>query len=213
MINTPEPEYHLSGTTEELQHILEQEFSMDSDVARFMVAVLTLTDDESHTQNEDLALWYMEQGAETYTTPLLNFRFSISFTEIKKELIERIFTEFAEGIMTNAGVPIVSLVLSCIMSIVKHSTRIKDDECCAYYCALKWRAEHPDQSLMSVKDIIPAAEEVCGHLDKIKDGKWKCSYCRDDTCQVIEAYFDTKIRNLASRDVFEFVGDRFRFKR
>lgn len=210
---TIEREYHLTGTPEELQNILQNEFSMEADVAKFAVAILTAEDAMSQVQGfDDLALWYVRQKTESYATPFLDSRFSISFTEVGKDIIEQLFLQVGAGILTGTGLPIVPLVLSCIASIVKHGTYIKPDECCPYYCALKWRAEHPSQSLMSVRELIPKTT-TCQYLDKIHEGHWSCPYCRDDKCEVTEEYFDTQIRKLADRDVFEFTGDLFYFKR
>jgi len=208
-----EHEYHLTGTLEELQNILEDEFSMETDVAKFAVAVLTVKDDADQVQSfDDLALWYMGQKEGPYAAPLFSSRFSVSFTEVGKEIIEQIFLQFAIGIVTGTGLPIVPVVLSCIAAIVRHGTRIKKDECCPYYCALKWQADHPAQSLMSVEALIPGSG-TCKHLDKIQEGSWTCPYCRDDRCQVTAAYFEDRIHEMERREVFEFVGDHFHFKR
>lgn len=208
-----EREYHLTGTPEELQNILQNEFSMEADMAKFAVAVLTTQDEMNETQDfEDLSLWYMGQKTEPYATPLLDSRFSISFTEVGKDIIEQLFLQIGAGILTGTGLPIVSLVLSCIASIVKHGTYIMPDECCPYYCALKWRTEHPSQSYMSVQELVPRTA-TCQYLDKIREGQWSCPYCRDDKCEVTNGYFDAQIRKLADRDVFEYSGDLFCFKR
>lgn len=210
---TNEREYHLTGTPEELQNILQNEFFMDADMAKFAVAILIAEDEMNQAQDfDDLALWYVRQKTEPYATPLLDSRFSISFTEVGKDIVEQLFLQFGAGMLTGTGLPIVPLVLSCIASIVKHSTYIKPDECCPYYCALKWRAEHPSQSLMSVQELIPK-NETCQYLDKICEGQWVCPYCRADKCEVTEKYFDAQIRELADRDVFEFTGNLFYFKR
>lgn len=210
---TEDRKYHLTGTLEELQNILQTEFSMEADVAKFTISILTVKDEMNQAQDSDeMALWYVGQKTDPYATPFLDSRFSISFSEVGKDIMGQLFLQFGAGLLTGSGLPIVSFALSCIASLVKHSTYIKPDECCPYYCALKWRATHQSQSLMSVSDLIPKVT-TCSYLDKIHEEQWSCPYCRDDKCEVTEKYFNTVIRRLADKDVFEFIGDLFRFKR
>lgn len=207
-----ECKYHLIGTQEELKNILQNEFSVEADVAEFCTTVFTMESETSQaTQNaDDFALWRME-SVDSFATPFFKLRFSISFTEVGKEILEQLFLTLGTETIMGTTLSKIPFFLSAAVSLVKHSTYINDDECCPYFCAINFRLKHPSQPYMSVEELLPHSS-TCNFLDKIHAGKWKCNCCQNDNCTATKEYFKEKINKLADRDVFEFANEWFRFK-
>ena len=103
-------------------------------------------------------------------------------------------------------------ILNCLWLVVKACTYIQDNECCAYYQALKWKATHPTQEYFTVADILPnEPDRVCAHLDSLRDKRWKCEECHQESCTTSKEKFEIVLDALCSRNVFQKFNDMYRF--
>ena len=204
--------YHLTGTLTELQELLQSQFGMEEKAARFSVCLLIMEQqqavdklNETHT-----AIWYLN-SYEHFTTPIFKSRFSISFTDVKKNILDQIIIQFG-AILVDGDVLAFATILSCLLVIYHSSTFIKGEECCVYYHALKWKATHASQEFFRIQDILPYTPEgVCEHVDLVKDGKWKCYSYQGANCNASEEFFSTILDGLCQRNVFSKYDNMYRF--
>lgn len=210
-------QYKITGTPNELRKLLVSEFSIEEKCADFFVAILLMEQQNNSTlytdTAEDTALWYLHRATEPFQSPIFKTRYSISFTELKKSLAEQFFLQFG-AILDGGDKLTASAVLSCLLAIYRSSTRIKDHECCVYYQALRWKATHPTQEYFSVDELMPNSNEgVCLYLDRIRDGKWSCDWCRQECCTVSKDNFCRVLEELEDRKVFVKFNDMYRFEK
>ena len=110
------------------------------------------------------ALWFLREH-DQYATAILQTRYSIALTEARKNIIELLICQFA-GILLDNDSFAMTTILNGLWSVVKAGTHIQDNECCAYYQALKWKAIQPTQEYFTIDDILPnEPDRVCVHLD------------------------------------------------
>lgn len=206
--------YHLTGTFSELQELLQDQFGMNQKTARFAVCLLIMDQQQfvDELNEMETSLWYLNEQ-ERFTTPVFRSRFSISFTDAKKNILERLIIQFA-GIFVDGDAFAFSNVLSCFLALYRSGTYIKDEECCAYYQALKWKSIHGNQEYFLVSDILPDNQDnVCCYLESIKDNKWKCNFCHNEKCDVTEKSFSEILDALCERNVLKKYDKMYRFEK
>ncbi|MBD5472615.1 MAG: hypothetical protein HDR20_06890 [Lachnospiraceae bacterium] len=207
-----DPIYRLTGTFSELQELLQSQFAMEEKAARFSVCLLIM---EQHQMVDELsethtALWYLNRH-EHFTTPVFKSRFSISLTDVKKNILDQIFIQFG-GILIDGDTLAFTTILNCLLVIYRSGTFIKKEECCVYYQALSWKATHASQEYFQVQDILPSVpENVCRHLDLIKEGKWKCYSCHEENCSATVESFSVILNELCERNVLKKYNNMYRF--
>ena len=206
-----EQEYRLTGTLPELQNLLQKEFEMSPQSAKLAACLLILEQrPEDETEENQSALWFLREH-DQYATAILQTRYSISLTEARKNIIELLIFQFA-GILLDNDWFAMTTILNCLWSVVKAGTHIQDNECCAYYQALKWKAIHPTQEYFTIDDILPnEPDRVCVHLDSLRDERWKCEECHQESCTTSKEKFKIVLDALCSRNVFQKINDMYRF--
>lgn len=203
--------YRLTGTPLELQKILQNEFSVDKQYAKFVVRVL-LTEQQPEQRDEQLdALWFLKNEG-SYTAPIFNTRYTISFSDTRKMFLLQLAAIFTD-IIVDKEPNVISIVVECILSIAQVVNHIGDNECCVYYQALNWRALNPQKEYFTVEDIYPNdPENVCEHLDMLNDEKWGCAYCHNEKCGISIEDFEKIIEELCKRNVFDKCNNMYKFK-
>lgn len=189
--------YHIEGTFSKLQELMQSQFAMDQETAKFSVCLLIMDQQQFTKELDELhdSLWYLDKH-EHFTTPVFKSRFSISFTDAKRNILDQLAVQFG-GMLVDGDSFAFSTILSCLLALYRSSTFIKDDECCTYYQALNWKATHGKQEYFRVSDILPVdPENVCSHLDFIKDQKWKCCFCHAEKCSATDETFSTMLERL-----------------
>lgn len=203
--------YRLEDTLENLQRILQSQFEMQADAAKFFVCLL-VKDQKQNAEEEDLQteLWYLEKH-DRYTTPIFESRFSISFTELKKNMAELLFQQFGTLIDDKEMINF-STILNCFLAVYRSGTIIQKRECCVYYQALNWKKMHASQEYFCVEEILPKnGENVCEHLDYIRDKKWECNLCSKENCHANLENFSIILDGLCERNVFKKYNSMYRF--
>lgn len=204
--------YRLTGTLTELQELLQSEFCMDEETAKFSICLLIPDQQQAvDTLNEtNTALWYLNEH-ERFTTPIFKSRFSICFTDAKKIILDQLVIQFG-GLLFDGDTLAFTTILSCLLALYRSGTYIKDEECCVYYQALNWKATHSSQDYFYPEEILPKSQEnVCSHLDLIKDGKWKCSSCHREQCDITAKFFSDILDALCERNVLKNHNGMYRF--
>lgn len=206
-----EQEYRLTGTLPELQKLLQKEFAMGAQAAELATCLLILEQkSEDETDESQAALWFLK-AHDQYATNILQTRYSISLTEARKSVIELLALQFA-GILLDKDSFAMTTILNCLWSVVKAGTRIKDNECCSYYQALKWKATHPEQKYFTISDILPnEPDKICVHLDSLCDKRWTCMECHKEICTTSKEKVEIVLQALCNRNVFQKFNDMYRF--
>ena len=194
--------YRLTGTLSELQELLQSQFDMEEKAAKFSVCLLIRNQQQTvdELSETNTALWYLDKQ-ERFTSPVFKSRFSISFTDAKKNVLEHLFIQFA-GRLFDGDKLTFTTILNCLLALYRSGTYIKDEECCVYYRALNWKATHSSQEYFLIKDILPDDQErVCCHLDYIESNKWKCASYHKEYCHANEEKFLPILNELCKRNV------------
>lgn len=205
--------YHITGTVAELQEILQSQFNMDQETAKLAIYLLIVEQQQfvDDLEKTKTSLWYLNKD-DHFAAHFFKTRFSISFTDAKKNILEQIAIQFA-GILFDGDSFTFSTILSCLLSLYRSGTYIKDNECCVYYQALKWEATHGG-GYFRFEDIFPHnQEDVCCYLEYINTHKWSCSFCHGEKCDTTKQFFKETINSLRDRKVFKEFNGMYRFER
>lgn len=178
-----EQKFNIAGTPDELQFVLEREFKLSEETARVAVAVMIYEQNQEQNKEEleEDTFWYLNSEKEEYQSHIFSTRYTISFTQAMLDVLDELLVP---GILALCGATefvTLSEVLVCIKSLIKNVRRIKDNECCIYFQALKYLKNHSN-CWFSIEDVIPdiGTEEVCINLDK----NWKCKFKCDESCTI-----------------------------
>lgn len=204
--------YRITGTFSELQELLQSQFAMEEKAARFSVCLLIMEQQQIVDELSETyaALWYLNRN-EHFATPVFKSRFSISLTDVKKNILDQIYIQFG-GILIEGDALTFTTILSCLLAIYRSGTFIKKEECCVYYQALSWKATHASQEYFHVKDILPSVPEgVCRNLDLIEEGKWKCYSCHGENCSATAESFSAILNELCERNVLKEYNNMYQF--
>lgn len=206
--------YRLTGTISELQELLQSQFDMDEEQAKCSICLLLMEQQPTveALDEKQMALWYLGEQ-EKFTTAVLGSRFSISLTDTGKALLDQIITQFSSMLVDREKFAF-STVMSCLITLYRSATYIKDEECCVYYQALKWKSTHVTQDFFDVRSILPnEPDNVCAYLENIKEEKWKCYDCHDEKCGSSKERFINILDGLCERNVFKKRNEMYCFVR
>lgn len=195
--------YRMTGTLSELQYVLQSQFDMQEKEAKLAVYMLILEQNSNlDVQDEkNMTFWYLNDE-QRYSTPVFKSRYSISFTDVRKEIMDQLIGQFAAAVIDHDKISL-SIIVGCLLAVYRSGTCIKPEECCVYYQAIQWKMMHRTQEYFRIEDILPKDPEgVCVCLDKIKDKKWKCNFCHTDECGADEQKFKAILDALCARNVF-----------
>lgn len=173
-----EQKFHLSGTRDELQTILEKEFKLSSDAARIAVATFIYEQDQGgdSTQSMEDTLWFLDAKEERYQSHIFSTRYTISFSQAMLDVLDDLTVPIILVVCGAGEWAVLERVLQAIKALVKNARRIKDNECCVYFQILQYLKKHSSK-WFSVENATPKSgnEPVCFHLDK----KWQCKFRPD----------------------------------
>lgn len=174
--------YNISGTYDELQVILEKEFSLSSETAKVtaMVLVLEQRQEQETEQLEEDTLWFLNDRKVEYQSHIFSTRYTISFSQTVLDILDDLSVPGILALVGKEELTVISSFLYVIKSFLKNVRHIEDTECCIYYQTLKYLKAHKSQ-WFSEKEIMPDLdkEQICIHLDK----DWKCEFRCGDTCE------------------------------
>lgn len=178
--------YHISGTHDEIQFILEKEFDLSAEAARIAAAMLIVDQnkEQDQVQLEEDTFWHLNREKSEYQSHIFSTRYTISFSKAMLEVFDELLVP---GILAVCGFEkfaAFSEVMYCIKAFVKNFRRIKDSECCVYFQTLQYLKTHNNR-WFSVDQATPCLEEdaVCVHLDR----KWECRFRsgeRKENCNI-----------------------------
>lgn len=195
-------EFELKGTLEGLNSILQQDFGMSQEEARFFVYILLNQDKTSNIDKKEVDEWYLNQE-EKYTSRIFNTHYSINFTNIKKELCHKAYV-FLFNFFFCKGFDILQFGIDLIYVICVAMQHIKDEDYCVFSRIIELNIGNKGR-LFSFGEIVTANKE---HKCDFQDENWICPYLREyDECINSDEKIRLSFGQLEDQNVIKKVGD------
>lgn len=194
-------EYEIKGTLEGMSSILQQDFDMSQDEARFLIYVLINQDKTSNIDKKEVNEWYLKQE-EKYAGRVFNTHYSINFTNIKKELCHKAYV-FLFDFFFCKGFDIFRFGVELLYVICEAMQHIKDEDYCVFSRIIELNIGNKGR-LFSFDEILTGnKEQKCDYQDE----EWKCPYLRDyDECINSDEKIVLSFERLEKQNVIKRVG-------
>lgn len=195
-------EFEINGTLEGMNSILQQDFDMSQDEARFFVYILICQDKTSNMDKTEVNEWYLNQE-EKYASRVFNTHYSINFTNIKKELCHKAYV-FLYDFFFSKGFDILQFGVELLYVIFEAVQRIKDEDYCVFSRIIELNIGNKGR-LFSYDEIMTANKE---HKCDFQDENWTCPYLREyDECINSDEKRKLSLGRLEEQDVIKKVGN------
>lgn len=211
-----EQKFSISGTPEELQLILEKEFSLSNEKARVAAAVFVYEQNQEQNQEqlEEDTLWFLKGNQPEYQSRIFSTRYTISFTKTMLDVLDELLVPCVLTLCGAGEFAVLSEILYSIKALVKNARRINDNECCVYFQILQHLKTHSGR-WFSVEQAMPNIGESreCINLDK----NWKCkfrSHEDNEKCQIQLSDVKNILDTFCKDGVMEYneAGTLYKFK-
>lgn len=195
-------EFELKGTLEGMNMILQQDFDMSQDEARFFVYILINQDNTPNIDKKEVNDWYFYQE-QRYTGQVFNTHYSINFTNVKKELCHKAYV-FLFYFFFCKGFDILQFGIELLYIICEAIQRIKDEDYCVFSRIIELNIGNKGR-LFSIDEIMTAnREQKCDYQDE----NWRCPYLRKyDACINTDEKIVLSFERLEEQDVIKKVGN------
>lgn len=203
-----EQEYIIKGTIDGMIKILQKDFNMSIDEAKFFIYVII----EQHSEDainvvkkEELDNWYLTTELDKYKGQILNTRLVINFTTIKKNLLHDAYIFFVKYFFSRQ-IDLVLIGANLVYLVVSSLKKIKDTDYCIYARILELYIKNKN-SFFDEKNIITANKE--GKCD-YQEIDWKCTYLgKDDNCTCSEQKIKLAFTSLENQNIIRKVGEHW----
>ncbi len=196
-------EYIISGTADQIVNCLVEDFGHTEDFSRFYIRISKEIDSNLNASDDDLNLWYLNCQAPS-TTPVLTPPFSISYTELKKEIAQELYKMFGSYLISgDERIAGLQFVWAFLRALWKTTTRIEKKNLCVYYCIVEFLKSNGDIPF-TLDDVIPYDEVT------YRDGQyecnrhpssWICPHCHADICRLNKTEISKILENLTKQGV------------
>lgn len=189
-------EFILSGTIEEIVSILESDFELDTDEARFITYISTIEKrDKIVFEENELKLWYLNESTPS-TAPVFKLPYTISITKFKIEMYHALFI-FLGTLILSKEAGVVALGLDFIWALKESISKIEDDEYCVYGRIVDF-VYATRRETFELKDIVPYdGESQCNR----RPDTWVCPHWNNETCFLTEEQIIKILDKLAERGI------------
>lgn len=194
-------EFELKGTLEGMNSILQKDFDMSQGEARFFVYILINRSKTSNIDKKEVDEWYLNQE-EKYTGRGFNTHYSISFTNIKKELCHKAYI-FLFNFFFCKDFSIFQLGIELLYVVCEAIQHIEDEDYCVFSRIIELNIGNKGK-LFSYDEIVTSnKEQKCDFQDE----NWRCPYLREyDECINSTAQIALSLERLEKKDVIKKVG-------
>lgn len=179
-------EYIISGTVDELERVLVNDFKIPSEEARLIIYLYTLEKkDKMIVRERELELWFLHKETPN-TGHLFNTPYTISITELKLNSLHTIYTFLGTLILTKK-IGYVNLSLSLIWLVKESLYKIKATDFCVYARIIDY-VYGENKEYFKIQDIIPYDMEINEHICNRKPAGDMCVNLNNerDTCYLNE---------------------------
>ena len=205
--------YEFSGTIDEIESFLISEYSYSELAARITTILLVYDklDDKEIVKNIDFS------DDNKFSSPILNSRFDLSLTDAKTALLNGVVEAVISYCFTQDISTIPIWFFSSMTKLIKY---IKDENCCVYFAAIKWKLKPENKlkrfSVEDIQTIIRVNENYCIHIEKIKENNIKCDFYNSEHCNLIDRsgsndIFKKQLDDLCENKVLSVINDTYDF--
>lgn len=203
-----EQEFVIKGTVPGMIKILQNDFDMSYDEAKFFVYIMIdrpSREVANTVDKSELDTWYLTEDSDKYEGQILNTHLVINFTTLKKSLCHVAYTFFVKFFF-NKGIDLVLIGADLVYLVASSIMKIKDTDYCIYARIVELCIGSKNQ-FFDISDITTANKEnKCDYLEE----NWRCTYLQnvdDCTCNI------EKIRlafaNLEEQNIIKKIGERW----
>lgn len=201
-------EYVIKGTVEGMIKILQNDFDMSYEEAKFFVYIM-INQHSGEAVNavdqEELDTWYLMTTENKYEGQIFNTHLVINFTNIRMSLC-RIAYMFFVNFFFSRGIDLVLIGAELVYAVVTAIKKIRDTDYCVYARIVELCIGNQDR-FFEIDDIVNANRE--GKCD-FQGDDWQCVYLgNDDDCTCNEQHVRLAFANLTEQNVIREVGDRW----
>lgn len=195
-------EFEIKGTLEGINQILQQDFFMSEDEARFFIYIILNQEDTPNVDKKEVNAWYLNQG-EKYTGQIFSTHYSINFNTSKKELFLRSFI-FLSGFFFCKGFNISQLGLELLYIICSKIQHIKDEDYCVFSRIIELNIGSKGKLFKTDEIITANKDQKCDYQNM----NWECPYLRkDDACMNTNNKIQTSLKHLEKLNIIKKVGN------
>ena len=201
-------EFVIRGTADGILKILEQDFSMPQDEARFLIYALISyapNQDKIIVNKNELTEWYLESSSECYQGEILNTHLVINFTNVKKELYHKVY-QFLVQYLLLKKISIIQIGADMLYIVISAIKKINDTDYCIFARIVELCLENKN-TLFKKEDIFTCNKY--GKCDYQSD-KWKCTYLQNvDECTCNDEKINLAFLSLESQNVIKKVDNQW----
>lgn len=197
-----EQEVVLKGTINGMMKILEQDFNMSQEEAKFVIYVLTSRIHYESVDKEELDAWYLSD--QKYTGQILNTHLAINFTNIKQAILHKSYLFFVQYLL-GRNIDLLLLGADLVYIICSAVQHIEDTDYCVFARIIEWNVFNKGH-MFNIKDIVTANKD--GKCDYQSD--WNCTYrASDDDCTSNQAKIQLSLDRLAEQKLLRKIGEQW----
>lgn len=200
-------EFVIKGTVEGMIKILENDFSMSYEEARFFIYIL-INQHRGESVNtiskEELDLWYLAEQYK-YEGKIFNTHTAIRFSSAESVLYHKAF-EFFMIWFFYRKIDLVLIGVELVLLVASSLVKIKDTDFCVYARIIELCIGNKER-IFSESDIVTANKD--GKCD-YQESDWKCTYLgQQENCTCDQQKIGLIFKNLEKQSIIRRVGERW----
>lgn len=199
-------EFVIKGTVDGMIKILQQDFDMARDEAKFLVYILVNQHNGeavNAVSKDELDVWYLDKE-DKYEGLILNTHLAINFSSVKKDLYHTVFTFFAQFFF-NRGIDLVLIGAELIYIVASAIQKIKDTDYCVYARIIEICMGNKER-FFDMSDIVTANKD--GKCDYQEERK--CTYLgQEENCTCNKEKVKLAFESLEEQNLIKRVGERW----
>lgn len=201
-------EFIIKGSVPGILRVLENDFDMSHDEAKFLIYTLLNRPVEIPTNivdKNELNVWYLKGDEENYNGEIFNSHLVINFTTFKKEVYHLVY-QFLVKYFFSKGIDLILIGADLVYIIFSAIKKIKDTDYCVYARIIELQMGNKN-IFFEQKDILTANKD--GKCDYQNDD-WKCTYLQNtDDCTCNKEKVKLAFEDLEEQKVIKKVGTRW----
>lgn len=204
-----EQEFVIKGTIPEMTKVLQKDFDMSYEEAKFFVYIMIARPNEetaNDVDEDELATWYLTEDAEPYEGEILNTHLVINFTTVMEQACHPGYTFFVKFLLAK-GIDLVLLgAAELAYNIVSSITKVNDTDYCVYARIVELCIDNKNR-LFDEKDIVTANRD--GKCD-YQSETWECTYLGSaDACTCNMDKVRLAFNNLEKENIIKKAGQKW----
>lgn len=207
-MNLDDQEYEINGTIPGMIKVLQEDFDVPLDEAKFYVYILLSNGDKDAVNaidRDQIINWYMSENDEKYECRILDTHLVISFSSVKQNVLHLTYS-FLSKFFFGRDIDLMIIGSELIYLIATSIKKIEDTDYCVYARIIENSIGKNDR-FFDLTDIYSIFQNPkCD----FRDEKWTCPYLgRDDDCTCNKEKVNLAIEALERQGIIKKVGERW----